>query len=43
MEAVPPMPIALTVLEMVQYAENPGGWNGRCVQCWREWRVGGVG
>ena len=25
MEAVPPIPIALTVLEMVQYAENPWG------------------
>ena len=39
MEAVPPMPKALTVLEMVQYAENPWGleramctmWNGRCL------------
>ena len=25
MEAVPPIPIALTVLEMVQYAVNPWG------------------
>ena len=43
MEAVPPIPIALTVLEMVQYAENPWGLErAMCtmlerVACGRSW------
>ena len=42
MEAVPLMPIALTVLEMVQYADNPRGLE-RAMCTMLEWRVGGVG